>query len=65
MNRPTSKSNLARVLAAGEFALAVEISPPVGPNRPALMRQVERVRGFADVYNVTDNQSARIHLAIR
>lgn len=57
------KSNLARVLAAGEFALAVEISPPVGPNKPALLRQAERVKGYADVFNVTDNQSARVHLA--
>ena len=56
-------SNLARVLAAGQFAVAVEISPPVGPNPQALQRQIERVRGCADVYNVTDNQSARIHLA--
>ena len=63
MNLSPPKSNLARVLSAGEFALAVEISPPVGPNPQALMRQVERVRGYADVYNVTDNQSARIHMA--
>lgn len=63
MNPVPPKSNLARVLAAGEFALAVEISPPVGPNPRALLRQAERVRGFADVYNVTDNQSARIHMA--
>jgi len=41
----------------------VEISPPVGPNPQALLRQVECVRGYADVFNVTDNQSARIHLA--
>lgn len=62
MNQSPPKSNLERVLAAGEFAVAVEISPPVGPNPQALRRQVERVRGYADVYNVTDNQSARIHL---
>ena len=63
MTPPSPKSNLARVLAAGQFALAVEISPPVGPNKQALLRQTERVKGYADVFNVTDNQSARIHLA--
>ncbi len=62
MSQPAPGSNLQRVLEAGEFALAVEISPPVGPNPGALLRQANSVRGYADVYNVTDNQSARIHL---
>jgi len=55
-------SNLARVLAAGHFAVAVEISPPVGPNPGAVQRQIALLRGYADVYNVTDNQSARVHM---
>jgi methylenetetrahydrofolate reductase (NADPH) len=63
LTEDTRSSKLARVLAAREFAVAVEISPPVGPNKAALLRQAERVKGFADAYNVTDNQSARIHLA--
>lgn len=63
MTARTPNSKLERVLAAGEFALAVEISPPVGPNKPALLRQAARVRGYADAFNVTDNQSARVHLA--
>jgi 5,10-methylenetetrahydrofolate reductase len=63
MSAASSGSNLARVLAAGHFAVAVEISPPVGPNPAALKRQIERVRGYGDVYNVTDNQSARVHMA--
>lgn len=54
-------SCLARVLRANRFAVAAEISPPIGPNPEALMRQVETLRGSADVFNVTDNQSARIH----
>ena len=63
MTTPPSTSNLARVLAAGHPAVAVEISPPVGPNPEALHRQIELLRGIADVYNITDNQSARIHMA--
>lgn len=55
-------SNLSRVLRDGHFALAIEISPPVGPNPAALKRQIDLLRGYADVYNVTDNQSARVHL---
>lgn len=56
-----SSSHLARLLEAGVFPLAVEVSPPIGPNMPALQRQIELLRGYGDVYNVTDNQSARVH----
>ena len=63
MTTAEKASNLARVLDAGHFAVAVEISPPIGPNPQALQRQIDRVKGYADVYNVTDNQSARVHMA--
>lgn len=56
-----TSSRLARVLEAGHFALTLEISPPVGPNRAAVERQVDLLRGYADAFNVTDNQSARVH----
>jgi methylenetetrahydrofolate reductase (NADPH) len=55
------ESNLARVLNAGHFAVAVEVSPPVGPNPEAVQRQIDLLRGYADAYNVTDNQSAMVH----
>jgi len=58
---PCGSSNLARVLRAGHFALAIEISPPVGPDPNVLHEQIDMVRGFGDVYNVTDNQSAKVH----
>lgn len=54
-------SRLARVLGAGHFALTLEISPPVGPNRAAVERQMNLLRDYADAFNVTDNQSARVH----
>lgn len=55
-------SNLARVLREGHFAVAVEVSPPIGPNPAALQRQITELRGYADAYNTTDNQSARVHM---
>ncbi len=57
---PMRHSTLERVLAAGHFAVAVEISPPAGPNPGALERQIETLRDQADAYNVTDNQSAKV-----
>ena len=56
-------SNLARVFEAGHFAVAAEISPPVGPNRGYIERQIKGLRGYADAYNVTSNQSAMVHVA--
>jgi methylenetetrahydrofolate reductase (NADPH) len=54
-------SRLARVLEDGHFALTLEISPPVGPNRAAVERQMKLLRDYGDAFNVTDNQSARVH----
>jgi methylenetetrahydrofolate reductase (NADPH) len=59
---PTN-SNLARVFNSGQFAVAVEVTPPVGPNASYIQRQIEELRGYADAYNVTSNQSARVHVA--
>lgn len=56
-----SESRLARVLQAGHFALTLEISPPVGPNRAAVDSQIKLLSDYADAFNVTDNQSARVH----
>jgi len=56
-----SPSRLARVLEDGGFALTLEISPPVGPNRAVVEHQISLLRDYADAFNVTDNQSARVH----
>ena len=58
-----TNSNLARVLRAGGFGVAVEVSPPVGPNPEAVQKQIATLGGYADVYNVTDNQSANVHMS--
>jgi methylenetetrahydrofolate reductase (NADPH) len=54
-------TRMQRVLEAGHFAVTAEINPPVGPNAGAVERQIELLRGYADAYNVTDNQAARVH----
>lgn len=56
-------SNLARVLREGHFAVATEVGPPIGPNPAVVQRQITQLRGYADAYNTTDNQSARVHMA--
>ena len=56
-------SNLAKVLNAGHFGVCVEVSPPVGPNVEAIQREIKTLKGYGDAYNVTDNQSAMVHVS--
>jgi 5,10-methylenetetrahydrofolate reductase len=58
-----SGSKLAQVLRAGKFAVCVEVSPPVGPNPEAIQREISTLKGYGDAYNVTDNQSAMVHVS--
>jgi methylenetetrahydrofolate reductase (NADPH) len=58
-----ANSSLARVLRAGKSAVAIEVSPPVGPNVEFVERYISTVRGYADAYNVTDNQAASVHMS--
>jgi methylenetetrahydrofolate reductase (NADPH) len=59
----TVESNLARVLAAGHFAVTVEVGPPRGPDPEPLRRKAGLVKGIADAYNVTDNQTAVVRMS--
>ena len=56
-------SRLERILAAGHFAVTAEVGPPRGPDPEAIRKKAEVVRGIADAYNVTDNQTAVVRMA--
>lgn len=56
-------SNLEKVLAAGHFAVAVEMGPPKGTDLDFVRRKAESLRGMADAVNVTDNQTAVVHMS--
>ena len=58
-----TSSNLAKVINAGLFPVCVEVSPPVGPNIEAIQREITTLKGYGDAYNVTDNQSAMVHVS--
>jgi methylenetetrahydrofolate reductase (NADPH) len=58
-----ANSQLAKMLRAGQFAVAAEISPPIGPNPEAVKKHIDMLKGYADAFNVTDNQSAMVHMS--
>lgn len=56
-------SNLERVLAAGHFAVTAEVGPPRGPEAEIVEKKAAILRGVADAYNVTDNQTAVVRMS--
>jgi len=61
--RTTPLSRLARLLEAGKFAVAAELSPPKSASLDSILKQADILRGYADVVNVTDNQAASVRMA--
>jgi 5,10-methylenetetrahydrofolate reductase len=58
-----ANSNLERVLAEGHFALTAEVGPPRGPDPEAIIKKARMIKGVADAYNVTDNQTAVVRMS--
>lgn len=56
-------SNLERVLGEGQFAVTAEVGPPRGPDAGVVAKKAGILRGVADAYNVTDNQTAVVRMS--
>ncbi len=56
-------SNLHRVLSNGFFAVTAEVGPPKGADGSIILKKGELLKGYADAYNVTDNQTAVVRLS--
>jgi methylenetetrahydrofolate reductase (NADPH) len=50
------------VLRAGHFAVAVEMGPPRGTDAQFIRDKAVHLQGIADAVNVTDNQTAVVHM---
>jgi methylenetetrahydrofolate reductase (NADPH) len=57
------RSNLKRVLSDGKFAITAEIGPPKGADPNKIIDKAETLKGYADAYNITDNQTAVVRLS--
>jgi len=57
------RSNLERVLSEKGFAVTAEVGPPKGSDPSKIKSKGEIVRGFADAFNVTDNQTGVVRLS--
>jgi 5,10-methylenetetrahydrofolate reductase len=59
----TTDSELARVLAAGTFAVTAEFSPPDSADPADVFAQLAHFRGHVDAINVTDGSGANCHMS--
>jgi methylenetetrahydrofolate reductase (NADPH) len=57
------RSNLERVLSENRFAVTAEIGPPKGSDSNKIREKGEMLRGCADAFNVTDNQTAVVRMS--
>jgi len=56
-------SNLEKVLSEGSFALTAEIGPPKGSDPNKIIKKAEILKGYADAFNITDNQTAVVRMS--
>lgn len=57
------RSNLERVLSEGKFAITAEIGPPKGVDSNKIIDKANNLKGYADAFNITDNQTAVVRLS--
>ncbi len=56
-------SNLEKTLQAGHFAVTAELGPPRGTDTGLVEKKAGQLRGAVDAVNITDNQSAMVHMS--
>ncbi len=52
------KTHLQKVLESKTFAVTAEIGPPKSADPTVIQRKASMLQGFADAFNITDNQTA-------
>ncbi|MCJ7698060.1 MAG: hypothetical protein MUO73_07010 [Thermoplasmata archaeon] len=57
------RSNLEKILSEGRFVVTAEIGPPKDSDAKKIRDKAELVRGSADAFNITDNQTAVVRLS--
>ena len=56
-------SHLAQILNEGRFAVTAEIGPPKNADPEKIRAKATLLKGYADAFNITDNQTAVVRLA--
>lgn len=57
------RSNLEKRLSEGQFVITTEIGPPKGSDASKIRDKATLLEGFADAFNITDNQTAVVRMS--
>jgi 5,10-methylenetetrahydrofolate reductase len=57
------RSNLEKILSEGRFVVTAEIGPPKGSDANKIRDKAMLVKGSADAFNITDNQTAVVRMS--
>ncbi len=57
------KTQLQKILESNHFAVTAEIGPPKNADASKIEQKASLLRGFADAFNITDNQTAVVRLS--
>lgn len=58
-----TESKLEKILASGKLAVTGECGPPRGARPEKVKEKTEMLRGYVDMVNVTDNQTAMVRMS--
>jgi len=58
-----SVSKLEEKLSKNQFVVTAELGPPKSASGDDLLKKIRQLKGCADAYNVTDNQTATVRLS--
>ena len=59
----TPESRLETLLKRGEFVVTSEIGPPKSADGASVREKASHLKGYADAFNVTDNQAATVRMS--
>jgi len=59
----THVSNLQKIMDSGKFGVTGEIGPPRGADPDEMIKLAKELKGSADAFNLTDNQTAIVRLS--
>jgi len=57
------RSHLEKVLSDDKFAVTAEIGPPKGSDSNKITKKAGMLKGYADAFNITDNQTAVVRMS--
>ena len=58
-----TKSNLAKILDSGQFAVTAEIGSPQNAQLETVRKNINLIKGYVDAFNVPDGQAAVVAMA--